>query len=288
MPHGLAYHRPASLGEACALLAELGEEALPLAGGTDVLVDLRRGAGQARHVVSLRDLEELRGVRLEEDGLRIGALTTPAELAASEVLQGARPELIEVVQVFAGPQIRNRATVGGNLCTATSCADFPPLLIALGARVRLVGPDGARDLALEDFFVDARKTALGPGEVLVEISVPARIPGEGARYEAFGLRAGSFITVAGVAAVLRLAGEVCLGARVVLGAVGPTPLLVREVEVLLLDRAPDDDALREAAAAATAAALPISDVRGSAEHRRDVVRALAMRALVTARERARS
>jgi len=281
----LDYHRPASLGEACELLARFGGDALPLAGGTDVVVDLRRGARSPLHLVSLRDLEELRGIRVEDGALRLGALTTPAELAASSELASARPELLDAVRVFAAPQVRNTATLGGNLCTAAACGDLPPLLIALGAQVRLAGPDGERTLPLEELFADVRQTVLAPGEILVDVSVPVRGPGEGARYEAFGRRAATFITVAGVAAALRLEGGTCRRARVVLSAVAPTPLLVPQT---LEGGAVDDAAIDRAAVAARAAALPISDVRGSAEHRRDLVETLARRALLAARERARS
>jgi len=271
----LDYHRPATLEQACELLRDFGDEGVALAGGTDVVVDLRRGAMGARHLVSLRELGELRGIRVEDGVLRIGALTTPAELGAAAEIEAVRPELLDAVRGFAGPQIRNVATVGGNLCTAASCGDLAPMLIALGASVRVVGPGGEREMALEELFRDVRETVLALGEILVEVAVPVRKPGEGARYEAFGRRAASFITVAGVAAYVRLADRYC---RVVLGAVAPTPVVVPL----------EDTDIEKAAAAARAAALPISDVRGSAEHRRDLVEVLTRRALRVAQERAQS
>lgn len=280
------YHRPASLSEACELLLELGPEALPLAGGTDVLVDLRRGSRQPRHLVSLADLEELRELVNAGGELTVGALVTPAQLEASQSVRSTRPELLDAVGVFGSPQVRRRATVGGSLCTAASCGDLAPLLIVLGARVELAGPSGRRELSLEGFFSDHRSTRLEPGEILVKVIVPAGCPGEGAAYQAFGLRAENFITVAGVAAFLRLEERVCTGARVVLGAVAPTPILVPAAQGLLVGGEVGEAVIREAALAARETAAPISDLRGSAEHRRELVETLCERVLHTAWERA--
>lgn len=279
----LAYHRPASLGEAVDLLARL-DDAVPLAGGTDVIVDLRRGSRTARHVVSLRDLDALRGVTLEAASLRIGALTTPAELAASDAVRAGRPELLEAVTAFGNRQVRNRATIGGNLCTATSCADLPPVLMACGAGLELRGPEGSRTLPLEALFLDARTTALGRAELLVAVTLPAKTAADGAAYEPFGLRAASFITVAGVAAWIRLEGGSCRDARVVLGAVSPTALLVPEAGARLVGGSVDAAAIDAAAAIAREAARPRSDVRGSGAYRSDLVEVLAKRALTRALE----
>ena len=282
----LAYHRPDSLAAACKLLGELGPAGLPLAGGTDVVVDLRRGAIEASQLVSLDHLAEMRGIRVEGEELRIGALTTPAQLEASDVVHTHRPELLDIVEVFGTPQVRNRATVGGNLCTAASCADLVPLLMAVEARVVVAGWDERREIRLDELFDDHRKTVLEPGMLLVEVIVPVQRPGEGASYRTFGLRAANFISVAGVAAAIRLEDRACREARLVLGAVAPTPLRVPTAEKKLEGRMLDVEVLREAASVASLAAAPISDVRGSAEHRRELVAVLAMRALTLAWERA--
>jgi len=281
------YRRPASLSEACALLSKLGTEALPLAGGTDVIVDLRRGAKRPRHLVSLSGLEELQRIVVERGELRIGASITPARLEASEVVGSARPELLDAVGVFGTPQVRNRATIGGNLCSAASCGDLAPLLVALSARAVVAGLEKSRELPLEEFYGDHRETVLEPGEILVEVVVPTKSPGEGAAYQAFGLRAANYITVAGVAAYVRLEKGVCRQARITLGAVAPTPLLVPEAAEQLVGSPLDKAAIGEAARAARAAAAPISDVRGSAEHRRELVEAMCVRALHAAEGRAR-
>jgi carbon-monoxide dehydrogenase medium subunit len=282
----LAYHRPDSLAEACRLLEELGPDGLPLAGGTDIIVDLRRGAIESHQLVSLANLEEMRGIRLEGRELRIGALTTPAMLGASDLVQQHRPELLDAANVFGTPQVRSRATVGGNLCTAASCADLAPLLLALDARVVIAERGEPHELDLGELFDDHRKTVLEPGMLLVEVIVPITQPGEGASYRTFGLRAANFITVAGVAAVIRLEQGVCREARLVLGAVAPTPIRVPSAEKKLEGGTLVDELLRQAASIASQAAAPISDVRGSAEHRRELVSVLTMQALMFARERA--
>jgi len=258
-----------------------------LAGGTDVVVDLRRGVAEVRHLVSLRDLDELREIRIEDGALRIGALVTPALLDESEVVRASRPELLDVVEVFGNPQVRGRATVGGNLCTAASCGDLAPLLLVLGALVVVEGPEGRRELTLEEFFSDHRTTVLELGEILVEVAVPARVKGEGAAYATFGRRAANFITVAGVAAFIRLEEGLCAEACLALGAVAPTPVRVPAADELLVGSRLDEAALGEAALAASGAAQPISDVRASSEHRRELVEVLTVRALHTAHGRAR-
>ena len=251
-----------------------------------MLVDLRRGTKTPRHLVSLAGLEELKTIEVSDGSLRIGALVTPFQLEGSEVAVAARPELLDAVGAFGTPQVRHRATLGGNLCTAASCGDMAPLLMALCARVVLAGPEGRREFSLENFFSHHRKTGLRPGEILVEVVLPVRRSGEGASYQAFGRRAANFITVAGVAAFVELQDGYCAKARIALGAVYPTPLLVGEAEVALVGGELDEASVQEAARAARAAAAPISDVRGSAEHRRELVEALCVRALRAAQARA--
>jgi carbon-monoxide dehydrogenase medium subunit len=282
----MEYHRPGSLTEACHLLQGLPPDAILLAGGTDVMVDLRRGTKAPSHLVSLADLRELQEIRLEGETLRIGALVTPARLEGSPEVRAMRPELLDAVGVFGTPQVRNRATVGGNLCTAASCADFAPLLLALSSRVLVAAPDGNLDVPADLFFGDHRKTILAAGHILAEILVPVRRSHEGAAYETFGLRATNFISVASAAAFLRFDGDTCTGARLSLGAVAPTPILVEAAEEGLAGSKAADDDLAAAAAEAVRASAPITDIRGSAEHRRELVEVLSLRALRRARERA--
>jgi carbon-monoxide dehydrogenase medium subunit len=240
-----------------------------------------------RHLVSLSGLDDLREITLEDGQLRIGALVTPAQLQTSSEVALARPELLDAVRVFGTPQVRNRATVGGNLCTAASCADFTPLLMALGAHITIATPEGSRGMPLAEFFGDHRSTHLGPGHILSEVIVSERTRGEGAAYEAFGLRASNSITVAGAAAHVRMEEGRCTGARLALGAVAPTAFLVQAAETALVGSSLGDDDLAGVGAAAAEASAPLSDIRGSAEHRRELVERLSIRALESARERAR-
>jgi len=250
------------------------------------MVDLRRGTKKPRHLVSLSGLTELRDIVLDGDEIRIGALVTPAEMDGSEAIASVRPELLDAIRVFGTPQVRYRATIGGNLCTAASCADLAPILLALRARIVLTGPVGSREMPVEEFFGDHRKTVLRNGHVLSEVVLPVRGVGEGAAYEAFGLRATNFITVAGVAAFVGMDKGVCNGVRLALGAVAPTPVLVPGIAERLVGGNLDDEDLASAGALAAATAQPISDIRGSADHRRELVAELSMRALESARERA--
>lgn len=283
----LEYHRPATVTEACRLLLDLGPEALPLAGGTDVVVDLRRGSKRPRHLVSLADLDDLSELAAVGDELHLGSMVTPDRMEGSALLRALRPELLDVVEVFGSPQIRRRATVGGNLCTAASCGDLAPLLMVLGARLEVEGEEGRREMPLSGLFSDHRSTRLSPGEILVKVILPVRRPGEGAAYRTFGLRAENFITVAGVAVSLQVEEGACSEARVALGAVAPTPVLVPEAEERLVGGTLEEVEIGEAARAARSAAAPITDLRASAEHRRELVEVLCTRALLAARERAR-
>lgn len=282
----IEYHRPSSLADACELLRQFGDTAIPLAGGTDVVVDLRRGAKAPKHLVSLAGLHGLREISLGGGMLRIGALVTPAQLQSSEEVLSSRPELLDAVGVFGTPQVRNRATVGGNLCTAASCADLTPILLALDARVGLATPEGPRGIPLVDLFGDHRATLLRPGHLVSEVMIPAKGPGEGAAYEAFGLRATNSITVAGAAAYLLLEEGQCIGARLALGAVAPTAFLVKAATEVLVGTEGGDAELEEVGRLAAVEAAPISDIRGSEVHRRELVERLAVRAFQAARRRA--
>lgn len=281
-------HQAATLEEAASLMARHAPHARLLAGGTDLLVDLKTGRASTRHLVSLNRIEALRGISESEEWLRIGALTTIAELGRSGLIREKYAPLLDAALQMAARQIRNMATVGGNITAGVPCADLPPILSAMHATVTLWSPDGERTVALDSFHTGPRETVRRPAEVLTAIHVPKLAPGFGAAYARFAQRDGNAIAVAGVAASLLLAGDGTVReARVVLNAVAPIPKLVREAGDALSGRPPDDEAFRVAAAAARDAAEPITDVRGSAEFRRDLVEVLARRALRGARERAK-
>ncbi len=283
------YHRPGSVEEACAMLAEIGPSARVIAGGTDLLVDLKRESSMASHLISLRGIPDLTVIEKDPDGaLRLGPMVTPNEIGESAIVRESHLPLSEAALTMAAYQIRNRATIGGNLASAVPSADLPPMLIAMGSRIVLASGTGRREEKLEDFFTGPRSTILNPGEIISQIIVPAPLPGTGAFYMKYSLRDASALAVVGVAALLRMEDEVCAEARVVLGAVAPTPLPAKRAGAALRGLRPDDEAISEVAKLAGEEARPISDLRGSSAYRASLVRVLTERALRIALERTKS
>jgi CO/xanthine dehydrogenase FAD-binding subunit len=281
-------HEAATLAEAAATLARHAPDVRLLAGGTDLLVDLKTGRLRVGHLVSVNRVPGLRGVAVTVGGLRIAALTTITELDRALPASGPFAPLLDATRQMAGPQIRNVATVGGNIAAAVPCADLPPILIAMHASVELWSPSGQRAVPLEAFFIGPRRTVRRDEEVLTSIVVPPPPPEFGAAYARFALRAGNAIAVASVAASLRLGrGGDLQEVRVVLGAVAPIPVFVESAGAALQGQRPADAAFARAAEIARQSAQPISDVRGSADFRRELVAVLTRRALATACDRAR-
>jgi len=212
-----------------------------------------------------------------------------AQLERSDLVRRKYPAIAQGAEVVGSAQIRNRATLVGNLCNAAPSADTPPGLLVLGARVRLAGPRGRRTLALEDFFAEPGQTALRPGELVVAVQVPPPLPRSGSAYARHTLRQAMDIAVTGVAVALRLAprGPVCADIAIALGAVAPTPVRAHAAEDLLRGQELSPDLIEQAADAAAAAAQPIGDVRASAEYRRELVRVLTGRMIQSALEDAR-
>ncbi len=204
-------HRPDKLDEACRILDESSDGVL-LAGGTDLLLDLKQGKRHHQDVVSLTRIAELQSIVVENDKLVLGAAVTHNQLIESPVVREKCFALSEAAEVIGTEQIRNTATVGGNLCTAASCADTAPILFALRAEVEITNSRGTRALPLEEFFTGHRTTALERGDILSRILVPVPAPGTGACYQKFGLRGAANISVASVAAMIR-SGRRCLPGR---------------------------------------------------------------------------
>lgn len=275
---GLRYHRPSSIAEACDLSRAFGANGVFLAGGTELLPDFRRERETAEELISLQDLRELRGITVDGDSLHIGSLTTVAEVARSTVVEQWAPALWEAARLLGSPQIRSRATVGGNFCRAVSCADLPPASLVADAVLRLTSGEGTRDVKACEFFVGARRTVLGPGDLLVSLVIPRQPEGSGMAFERFGLRRGISLAVASVAARVRMRGADIVHASAALGAVTPAPVLI-QLESVLRGGPATPRMLQLAAEACADAARPISDVRGSAEFRREIVAVLARRAL---------
>ncbi|MCH8881783.1 MAG: xanthine dehydrogenase family protein subunit M [Planctomycetes bacterium] len=280
-------HESATLEEATELMSRYEPNARFIAGGTDVLVDLKVGRYGIDHLISISRIDDLCGVSNSPDGLRIGAMTTITELIRSPLIREACPAILDAATQMAAPQIRNVATVGGNIACAAPCADLPPILMALDASLTLVSPTGRRSLALESFFRGPRETAIGRNELLTAVHVPLSPARFGAAYARFGLREGNAIAVAAVAASLKLNDDGTIEiVRIVLNAVAPTPIFSHAAADALIGQTPDRAIFQGAAALAMESARPISDVRGSAEYRRELIGVLTVRALETARRRA--
>lgn len=271
------YRHATSLLQAATLLAE-NPEARPLAGGTDLLVDLRERRQQPRLLVDISELPELRGIVVEDAAVRIGGGVTVGELLASALVAELLPGLRHAARDFADFLTRNKATLGGNLANASPGADLVVPLLALDARVVLGGPGGERALTLDEFLVGPRRTVLRPGELVQSIVVPVR-PGRQSWYK-LGLKRGGAIAVVSVATWLGLDGTGrCTGARVALGAVAPRPFRATEAEAALEGGPLTPDRIARAADLAAAAARPITDVRGGSDYRQAMVRALVARGL---------
>ena len=275
---------------AVALLAEHGPGAKLLAGGTDLLVDLKSASDVPRVVVDISRAEDMRGIEVTDEGLRIGALVTHTEILRSPLIREMFPALADAARSIGAVQTRNLGTLGGNLATAVPSMDSGPALIALDATVTLAGPAGARQLTLEQFFVGPRKTALAQDELLTEVLIPQHNLGKPAHFVKFGLRKGQALAIVNVAASLWIdpKREVFRAPRIALGAVAPTVVRARAAEAYLEGRAVGAEAMAEAGRIAVAEAKPISDFRASAAYRRDLIAVLTRRALEGACALARS
>ena len=286
------YHAPTSLNEAISLLQEHGEAARALAGGTDLVVQMKEKTTKfaaPSHIVSLLRVPELSGVSFSEsEGLRIGAGATMSQVADSPIIRERYRAIAEGAALVGSIQTMNMATVGGNLCNAAPSADIAPPLLAFEAEAVIVGPSGRRKLVLEEFFLGPGKTALAADELLAEVRVPLPPPGTGSAYDRHTPRKQMDIAVVGVAAALTMAGERIERARVALGAVAPTPVRAPQAEAALEGQAPSDELFARAADVSAAECSPIADLRGSAEFRRHIVRVMTKRMLREALDRARS
>lgn len=281
------YLVPESLAEALEAMGRHGEKARALAGGTDLFLRMDRGGWAPEVLVDLKGIPGLAGIRYEEGkGLIVGALALHADVAAHPVVRERYPALAQGAGWVGGPQMRNRGTVGGNLCNASPAADTAAPLMALDACARLASAGGERTVPLEEFFTGPGTTVLRPGEILAEVLVPPPPPRSGSDYQR-RTRTKIDIAVVGAAASVALeGGAACREARIALASVAPTPLRAQNAEGILRGRDLTAERMAEAARAAAAEARPIDDVRASAAYRRAMVEVLTRRALGNALARA--
>ncbi|MDP2948653.1 MAG: FAD binding domain-containing protein [Chloroflexota bacterium] len=281
------YFAPETLDEAISILRRRGDGGRLLAGGTDLVVRMKEGGLRPPYVVSLRKLSELRGIEFSEaEGLRIGAMTDMATIASSPIIRERFPILADGAALVGSVQTRNMATVGGNLCNAAPSADMAPPLLAVDAVARIAGAQGWRDVPLQEFFLAPGETVLQNGDILVELRVPTPPRGSGGFYLRHTPRQEMDIAVVGVGALVTLPNGDIEQARVALGAVAPVPMRAHQAEAVLAGKPVSDEVIARAAAIASQEAQPISDVRGSAAFRRELVRVLTERSLRGAVERA--
>ncbi len=281
------YASPSSVEEAVTLLDAAGPDARPMAGGTDLLVQMRAGRRRPELIVDLKRIPELTTLELDAAGLRLGAALSTAALREHPELRELYPGLVEAAALIGSEQVQGRASVGGNLCNASPAADTVPALLVHDARALVAGPEGRREIPVAAFCRGPGETVLGPGEILVALLVPR--PPEGAKDAYLRLipRTEMDIAVVGAAVRVQIEDDRCCEARVALGAVGPTAIRVPEGEEALVGSTLDEDALAAAAAAARAAARPIDDLRAPAAYRTHVAGVLVQRAARIAAARAR-
>ena len=279
---------PNSVQEAVGLLAEKGDRAKMMAGGTDILVQLRAAQKNADVIVDVKNIPELNEISYDpKEGLTLGAAAPCYKIYANTAVREAYPGIIDVASLIGGTLIQGRASFGGNLCNAAPSADSIPIMIALEGTARIVGPAGTREVAVEDFCTGVRQTVLSAGELLVSLHFPAPAAKSGAHYLRFIPRNEMDIAVAGVGASVVLDDGTFRSARVSLASVAPTPLFVREAGEALAGQPVNKASVQKAAELAKAAAKPITDMRGTIEYRKHLCEVLTRRALNTAIQRAK-
>jgi carbon-monoxide dehydrogenase medium subunit len=287
--HDMRYEAPESLDAAVSLLAgaQLGQARI-LAGGTDLLVQLRAGMIDPELVVDVKKIPEMHQITAEGGGFRIGAAVSGAELGEHAEVKRLWPGVVEAVELIGSTQIQGRATMVGNMCNASPAADSVPALIAAGAIVTVQGPGGRREVPVDEMCIAPGKTSLAQGEIVTSVFLPARLPHSGDAYLRFIPRTEMDIAVVGAGVNLTLDGSGrCIAARVGLGAVAARPLLVTEAGEALIGTSVDQAALERLAAAASAACRPIDDKRGTKAYRTKMAGVMARRAAEIALERAR-
>jgi carbon-monoxide dehydrogenase medium subunit len=285
------YSAPETIDEAVSLLKAAGGSARPLAGGTDLVVQMKERATRFPYpatIVSLDRVSELRGVDFSEtDGLRIGAGATMTDVASHPAVRERYAALAEGAGVVGSLQTMNMATIGGNVCNAAPSADTAPPLLVYEAEAVIVGPNGRRTLPITEFFRGPGETDLAPDELLAELRLPVPPSATGAAFKRHTPRKQMDIAVVGVAVAVTLSGDTIERARVALGAVAPTPLRAGAAEAALQGQTANDETFAKAAEAAVQDSSPITDLRASAEFRRHLVKVMTARLLAEAANRAK-
>lgn len=284
------YYAPKSKAEALELVKSLGDKAKIMAGGTDLIIQMKEKMVQPGAIIDISSLEELKGIKCEKGkGAEIGACTTISDIEFSKELSEKYCALVYAAGELGSSQVRNAATVGGNCCHSSPAAETPSPLAAFGAKVVLSSLDGERELAMEDFILGNRRNALQPGEMVTKFVLPEPAPKSACRYGYIGLRNAMEIDAVNMAVNITIEGDgsTIKDMKLVMGSVSPRPLVSEAIPALLKGKALSAELIEKAGEAAQGEAKPISDVRASAEYRRDVIGALARRLIKEAYDAAK-
>ena len=282
------YAKASSVDDAIDLLNKGGETARVLAGGTDIIVQARERRREVKLFVDIKDIPETQGINYDpSDGLTIGAAVPAYRLYNNEDVKRLYPALVQCSSVIGGVAIQGRASLGGNLCNSGPAADSVPAMIVLQGTATIAGPNGRRTVAIEDFNTGPGRNILGPGEFVVSLHFPPPAPNSGAAWERFIPRNEMDIAVVNAASYVRFEGDNVADARISIGAVAPTALLVNEAAQAIIGKPLTDETIAAAGAAAKEAAKPIEDMRGTIKQRKHLSDVLVQRTLRLAAQRAR-
>jgi aerobic carbon-monoxide dehydrogenase medium subunit len=285
IPQSFEYCRPGTLPEAIALLEQHGDAAKILSGGQSLIPMMKVRLARPEYLIDINQIADLQYIKEENGYLKIGGLTREADLETSDLVRSKYPIILDTASMIADPQVRNLATVGGNLAHGDPANDHPATMLALRAEIIAVGPRGERNIPVKDFFLSVFTTALEHGEILIEIRIPIPRAGSGGAYLKLERKVGDFATVGVAAQVTVDAAGICQEAGIGLTNVGATPLKANRAEDFLRGKRLDESNIKQAAQLAAEAAQPSSDLRGPAEYKVSMVKELTRRALTRACER---
>ncbi len=281
------YYAPETIKEACKLASEMGKGAMFMAGGTDLLIKIKRKLLKATAVIDIKKIKGLDEISFDRrKGLTIGSAVTLTAIENHTLIKEKYPAIADAAHATANVQIRNMASISGNLCNAAPSAENAPVLMAMSAHVMLASQDGTRSLPLDGFFKGPGKTVIKQGEILTSITVPVPPNGSGTSYQHISARSKVDISAVNVGAMLIMYGDICEDARIFLGAVAPTPMMAKNAQKVLKGKKLTEELLQTAGLEASKECSPITDMRATAEYRRLMVAVLTGRAIDESRSRA--
>ena len=285
IPGEFDYHAPTTLDDAVALLAEHGDDAKILAGGQSLIPAMRFRLAAPETLIDITGIDGMSYIREDNGHLAIGAMTTETDLEDSDLVQNGYDMLSDAAFVIADPVVRNKATVGGNLAHSDPANDHPAVMLAYGAEIVALGPNGTRAIGIDDFFTGLFENSMGDDEILTEIRVPRPAAGSGGAYIKVERKVGDY-AISAAAVNLTMDGDIVTSARVGLTNVSPVPMRSTGAEAALIGNSLTDEVLEAAGAAAAADCDPSADLRGTVEYKRDLTRVLVKRAIKKAASRA--